>query len=366
MRRGSAALLAFVVGAASLGLAASVAAQTFDEKPVALEWIAPAECPDSAYVERELARLLAGDPVAAERRLRVRAEVGRADAGRWRVRIRTSGAGGTGDRSLDAESCRALADATALIVALAVDPARVAANRATPTSSASTAPVASSAPPVASSAPPPSASAPPPPVASSAAPIASTSRPPRPRASAVSLPPALPSPPTVVTVGLAGVLDSATLPHATAGGQLMFGVVPGGATWLRIDASAALFAGASTGVGTARGGDFALRTFDLGACIPIAIDGWELGPCAGGELAWVVGKGNGASSPDTGTVWIPRLRGGGAFAVRIASPLYLRGDLGVAAGLTRPEFIVGGIGGGLVHRPAALSARAGLGIELRF
>ena len=165
---------------------------------------------------------------------------------------------------------------------------------------------------------------------------------------------------------MAGTLDSATLPRAVAGGQLRFGIVPGGATWLRLDASAALFASASTGVGTARGGDFTLRAFDLGACVPFAIDRWELGPCAGAELAWIIGHGNGASSPDTGSVWIPRVRGGGAFAVRIASPLFLRGDLGVAAGLVRPEFVVGGAGGGLVHRPAALTARAGLGIELRF
>src|ERR1700733_14845563 len=80
---------------ASSGVAASVAAQTADDKAVTLEWIAPSgECPDAAYLDREIARLLAGDPVAAERRLRARAEV-HGEGGRWRVRIRTSGAGGS-------------------------------------------------------------------------------------------------------------------------------------------------------------------------------------------------------------------------------------------------------------------------------
>jgi len=372
VRRGTAALL---VAIASSGVAASVAAQSAD-KAVRLDWIAPEECPDAAYVDREVARLLAGDPVSPEKRLNARAEVTKT-ASAWRVRIRTNRAGGSGDRTLDAESCRAAADATALILALAVDPARVAANRAAPASS-SAPPVTSSAQP-ATSAPEPATSAPEP---ATSAPRGATSATetataaPRPATSPGEAATARAKPatsaaepaaaPTDLAASLGGVLDSAWLPHASAGAFASFGVLPGPAPWLRLDLSAAIFAGASTGIGTARGGDFAMRAFDLAACFFLVRDVVELAPCSGVDLAWIAGSGNGASSPNSGSALLPSARAGGLFAVRLAPSVYLRLDGAMLVALARPEFVVGGNGGGTVHKPAALSARAALGFELRF
>jgi hypothetical protein len=145
-----------------------------------------------------------------------------------------------------------------------------------------------------------------------------------------------------------------------------FGVLPGPTPWLRLDLSAAIFAGASTGIGTARGGDFAMRAFAATACFYLIRDVVELAPCTGFDAAWIAGSGNGASSPDSGSSLLPSVRAGGLFAVRLVPSVYLRLDAAMLTALSRPEFVVGGNGGGLVHKPAALSARAALGVELRF
>src|SRR4051812_47976055 len=87
-------------------------------RPVTLRWVAPSGCPDASYVDDEIARLLAGSDAPA-RSLDVEAAVTPATNGRWHVRLVTRSAGGGGDagsasasgeRSLDASSCRALAD----------------------------------------------------------------------------------------------------------------------------------------------------------------------------------------------------------------------------------------------------------------
>jgi hypothetical protein len=117
-----------VVGVALAGGTLALAQPVEPGPAVVLEWIAPSECPDSAYVKREIRRLLAGAPAPETPPLRARVEVSREIEERWRVSLTTTGAQGTGHRSLTAETCRALAGATALILALAVDPRRVAMN----------------------------------------------------------------------------------------------------------------------------------------------------------------------------------------------------------------------------------------------
>lgn len=167
-------------------------------------------------------------------------------------------------------------------------------------------------------------------------------------------------------MGLSGTVDSATLPHATPGAALRVGVRPGGARWLRLEAAAAPFANATTGAGTTRGADFSLLAFDVGACFPVALDAWELAPCLAWEAARIGGTGNGPSAPQSGASWIPRLLPGGSASLRLVPWLLLRADLAVGIAFARPEFVVGGFDAGLVHRPATLSARAGLGFEARF
>lgn len=90
-------------------------------------WDAPAECPARAQVEMEISRLLGGRiQIAQGGDLDAQATVVRGAA--WSVSLTTRHAGRAGRRSLDALSCRSVAEATALIIALMIDPDAVAAN----------------------------------------------------------------------------------------------------------------------------------------------------------------------------------------------------------------------------------------------
>ncbi|MCB9601351.1 MAG: hypothetical protein H6720_13590 [Sandaracinus sp.] len=82
-------------------------------------WSAPEECPSEAMLRGEVERLLGG-PIGDDTP-DVRARVSRRGES-WRLRLRV---GTEGERRLEARTCSLLAEATALIVALAIDPVRV-------------------------------------------------------------------------------------------------------------------------------------------------------------------------------------------------------------------------------------------------
>ncbi len=139
-----AALSIGIVGCGAMLVALAPRAALAQSASFQLRWDAPAGCPDEGYVRTAIEQLLAGGP-GSSARVEARAVVGRSETGQWRVRLATVREGATGERTLEAASCRSLADATALIVALTIDPARVAANR--PAATATTAPDASAVPP---------------------------------------------------------------------------------------------------------------------------------------------------------------------------------------------------------------------------
>jgi hypothetical protein len=111
MRR-AARCLAASASAASLLIATAVAAA-----PAELEWHAPRGCPSRERVLSEVSRLVATAPTEP---LRARAHVTRAGKG-FRVTIELAGAA-RGVRTLRGRSCESIARATALIIALAIDP----------------------------------------------------------------------------------------------------------------------------------------------------------------------------------------------------------------------------------------------------
>lgn len=84
-----------------------------------VRWRAEGDCPSEGQVRGEVARLLGG--VIPGEAPAVDARVERA-ANAWRLRLRV---GAESERRLEAASCALLAEATALIVALAIDPVRV-------------------------------------------------------------------------------------------------------------------------------------------------------------------------------------------------------------------------------------------------
>jgi hypothetical protein len=86
-------------------------------------WDAPSECPAPEVVTGKVEALLGG-PVDAPRTRRVSAiaRVRRGEDGRWEMRLYTVTPEETRERDLVDESCETLAEATAIVVATAIDP----------------------------------------------------------------------------------------------------------------------------------------------------------------------------------------------------------------------------------------------------
>jgi hypothetical protein len=100
----------------------------------------------------------------------------------------------------------------------------------------------------------------------------------------------------------------------------------------------------------------------------------EIDPCAGAGLTYVTSNGFGesvffAGETAKGATW------GSAYAdalivVAVAGPLALRGSVGLAIPLVRPEFDIQEEGNPssviFLHQASSVAGRAGLGVEVRF
>jgi len=83
-------------------------------------WDAPASCPDAATARAEILARVADRPAARE--LEATARVRPLDDGAWQVEVLFRSDEGTTTRTLRAASCREALTATAVVVAIAVDP----------------------------------------------------------------------------------------------------------------------------------------------------------------------------------------------------------------------------------------------------
>ena len=93
------------------------------ELPVTLEWNAPGECPGQQEVVATMSSLLRRRPPgAASQALAVRALVARRGARMYVLHLTFGSARGRQTRTLRADECTSLARATALLVALRLDP----------------------------------------------------------------------------------------------------------------------------------------------------------------------------------------------------------------------------------------------------
>jgi hypothetical protein len=86
-----------------------------------LQWSAPAGCPDEATVNARIVRYLGGATPANTDSTNASATVTIEDE-QFRVQIRSNLGGAHGERTLTGETCDAVADAVALILAMMVDP----------------------------------------------------------------------------------------------------------------------------------------------------------------------------------------------------------------------------------------------------
>ncbi|XXX79849.1 hypothetical protein WMF30_13850 [Sorangium sp. So ce134] len=371
-------LVSSAPGALALAMLAALAAMAGDARAdtaasasgVELDWIAPGECADRGRVLAEIEQRLGrpseqdGEPL-----LKARAVVSRNGRGSWDLRLTTTLGETTRSRELHGETCAELADAAALIIALAIDPD--AANRgpleAAPGAgagpgaissaepgagvapSAGAAPEVDAAPGAPTAAEPPPAASPPEGASAPAAPAQRAARPSRPLE-------------LRGTLRASGVLDTASLPAVAPGAAISAGVLFGA---VRAELSGTYF-GAQQGFveRTTMGGDVHLITGGLRLCYAMRHRAFELGPCAGVEVGVMSAASIGAASPGSNrALWVAPYPGAlASFALsdRIRVPL----AIDVPFPVTRDRFVLVGIGA--VHRSAAATFRASLGVEVRF
>jgi hypothetical protein len=372
-----ASLLALCAGIAAPGLLRLAHAQ---QTTWSLAWEAPADCPSEGSVRDAVAQLL-GSSAPPPASVSARAVVQRTSSDHWIVQLTTVREGARGERVVEATSCPSLANATALIVALTIDPERVAAHTpaATPSASASTTPtVAAAAPSTVSPLPSASASvASPPPPAPSSRPA------PVPVPAPSVAPPRDPAPVTPADQGplvshrfallLEGVGDLGTLPHLSDGLTGGFAITFDA---LRLEAFGTyLFSQPAYAASIPfLGSNIDLLTGGLRGCYVPPGRVIELGACAGLELGQLQGNGFGSlRSPyqtftpqSGGGLWVaPTI--GGRLSWRIAPYFSLVIDLGVAIPLERDVFDISipGASGGL-HQANSVVARGAAGPEVRF
>jgi hypothetical protein len=302
-------------------LGASLAYAQPASPDVDLAWRAPAACPPREAVLDEVARLVAASHERAH--ATARADVVRDERGRWRASLRVDARGAHGERTLEAESCPAIASATALIIAVAVEGGML---------------------------PPPAI---PPPVAAAPTPLPLASSPTR---SASQL-----------IVAAAGVVDTAVLPSAAYGGQATLGWSYEWSGWrTRALASASFFA-AQSAQSTAGAGRFMAIAASARMCASIVEGVFDVGPCLGVEFDSIEGKG---ASP----AFQPK-QGLGAWESAVGSllaswTLSRRFAVFVDAGglvsfTTRPTFVVQP-GNLYVFVPSPAGLRGEIGLELLF
>jgi len=344
-------------------LAAAVIATTavlaHAQKPRAVEltWIAPDGCPSETIVQTEIDRLLGAS--SSDRRVTATASVTKREDG-FRVVLTTQSSGTKGARTLDGKSCPALADATALILALMVDPAAaIAAPASTPLpEKEKTKPVEAKSEPIAAT---PALYAAPPPPPPLETPIEEAPKPadaPKPIES-----PVVPSSRSRGVLGASAIADVGALPHAAFGVGLA-------AAWmrdrLRLEASFAYLPGARVVMADRdAGGDFRLVLGGALGCWSFLghESGLSLGACGGAEIGRMSASGFGVRAPHSGSAtWLAVTSG--LMTTYTQGDLALRLQLDAFAPLVRPDFVIDGIGP--VHTASFLGFRALIGAEVRF
>lgn len=108
-------MLSFLPGLILMGLVKAEPVEALE-----LTWDAPPACPSTDEVRDEVRGLVAGaqNPQPTS----VVAKISLLESGRWKLELVVENALVSGDRTLEAESCAELADATALVAAIAIDP----------------------------------------------------------------------------------------------------------------------------------------------------------------------------------------------------------------------------------------------------
>jgi hypothetical protein len=339
--------------------------------------MAPSGCPDAARVRQSVLRLLRSPP-ATGKTFSARASVTRTRSG-WHAEIHTNQADVSGHRSLDSEKCEDLADATALIVALMIDPnalVRDTSNTGT-TVPAPVAPAPSPLAPLNAASPPSgdpsSAATASPPGAPAAAPHAISPPTPQP---VISPPedtqpvpkdrPLVPLPSRATRwfarANVAGALG--TLPGVGVGFGLALGVRFGrfrvaidGIVWPAETATVPNNAPAGGRVDLEVGGAALCAAF-------VRTIRLDAGPCVAFEAGRMHAVGINVSTKSEGAALWAAVGAGGYASLLLVSPLALSLEAGVLAPVASPQFQLADVG--KAFQPAQVEGRAVFSGEVRF
>ena len=310
-----AAACAGAIAAMAMWSARALAAEPAASR-LRLEWHAPAGCPDREQAHAAIAAALGKSRPARETPAVVRVQIAQRADGRWNVDIWMYGAGGSGERSFIGASCTHVAEAAALIVAMALDPTAAAARGESDAAAA------------------------------------------REGAS------------TETSAGLSAGLrlsaDAGSLPEPSAGAALVLGLELA-RLHAQLEAAAWLPQEARIGPDGELGGRFGLFTAALRGCFDVLLfagDALRAGPCLGFEAGLVTGRGVDISEPGTDRdLWAAAL--GGVSLLHVGSSpvqLGLLVELGVP--LHRPIWEIDDFAE--VFRAAPLVGRLSLGAVWRF
>ncbi len=302
---------------------------------VTLAWDAPDGCMSRDEAQATLGRLLVGS--IAHEALDAEVKITVDPRGKYRARLRTHLRGVRGERTLSAASCRLVASAATLVLALTLDP------------------TLSVEPPRDEPDPPPSAPLP--------APAPSERAPPEPPAPAPAAATRAPTP-VAVTIGASGLLDVGLLPSPAPGGEARVAVAIGWATFV---AGGALFASqsASRDGSPSKGGRFTLLAASLRGCAGAPVTpALRANACVGVEVDRIHGEGFGVTSPNAvSKVWLAP-RAGAELTWRPVWRFAITAGGDAVAPLDRPTFALENVGA--VHRPSPLGFRAALGLAIAF
>lgn len=327
-------------------LAVLLAATPAAASNLRLDWRAPEGCPSEDNV-RAAALRSAGPGTQPDAALEAEAVVSRTANASWRVHLTTKRGAAIGERDLEAATCRGVADATAAILGLALVPAVVSSLDDVDITQGKVAAADITQGKVAAAAPEP------------VVPFTPRAEPERvrPRASVGDA-----KGPPVLAAGLSGAAQAATLPSAAVGGAMTVAWTPGRA---RIEASASIWSAQSqTTTSSEMGARFAMTAIGGSACWALVKSAVELGPCAGGEVAFVGAEGFGAKENRSANARWASASGSVLAGIPLGSMISIRARLDALVPLSRPTFVVENEG--TVHRPPTLGVRGSVGLEIHF
>jgi hypothetical protein len=286
-----------------------------------LVWEAPEGCPEHARVLAQVEALLGAERETVGA-LEARAKVTHADDGSFALSLSLASANGVDERHLVGDSCQALVDSVAVMLAMQLQPT----------------------PEVAAPKPAPAHEPEPP-----AARPAPQSRPQQ-RARQLRL-------------GLSGAGDSVALPRFGLGARLELGWVS--ERWYVAFATGAWLP-QEQGVrqGHAGSGRFSWLAGALTLCHASWGNGVRIGPCLAAEAGQLSAESRGVRAPARAhELWLAA-HGGLSFWVPLGSRFLLQSSLATVVPLWRPRFVIEGIGE--IHQPRALGARSTIGITACF